>query len=194
MKQSIKFFALAAIIAIFFTSCDKKEESNAANGMEKSNTVSESENKGKSPIVKFSTADLSGKSVTNEIFEKYDVTLVNIWATWCPPCKAELPDLEKTYKKYSQQNCNVMAITMDVSAEEPEMLDMAKDILKDSGCSFLGLQNCNDFAQIISGLPGVPASFLVDKTGKIIDGSFHVGRLDEKGFEELFEKGLKAIK
>ena len=95
--KKLHFYVLTAIFAgVLFASCTKteaqgdKEAEKPLTAKEiaaapESNILRASENR-----LTFSTKDLDGNTVTSEIFENYDVTLVNIWGTFCGPCKAEL--------------------------------------------------------------------------------------------------------
>lgn len=191
MKYTIKLISIIFIFAVLFASCSKTENTDKGTSSKGAETK---ETQADGSALVFSTKDLNGDTVTNEIFSKYDLTLVNVWGTFCGPCKAELPDLEAVYKEYSKKNCNVIALTLDLSEDDEAMLELAKEIWKDLGCSFQALYSTEAFYPIFEKLAGVPTTFFVDKKGNIIKDSFHTGRLTENGFKKLFEENLANSK
>lgn len=186
------FLMLCAVVLVF--GCSKKDENsvNADNNVSVENAEEASNGEADLSTGKlvFSTTDLEGNTVTEAIFNDYEVTLVNVWGTFCGPCKAELPDLEKAYQEYSQKNCNVLGFTSDLYEGDEEVLALAKTIWADSGCTFKTVKSVQEFDSIYSQLTGVPTSFLVNKNGEIIPGSFHTGRLDKQGFVDMLEAAL----
>ncbi|MGI5065157.1 TlpA family protein disulfide reductase [Treponema putidum] len=198
--KKLHFYVLITIFAgIFFASCSKTEVQGNAEA-EKSLTASEEAAESESTILSgsqnrltFSTKDIDGNTVTSEIFKKYDVTLVNIWGTFCGPCKMELPHLEAAYKAYSGKKVNVIAITADLPENDAETLALAKEIWKDAGCSFKALVTVDSFLPMYEKIAGFPTSFMVDKNGKLIPGTLHLGSLNKAGFEKLFDTALKAV-
>ena len=189
-----KIIVAVFIFAAILTSCSKDEKVNADDNSAADVPKKTETSVSKGDTLVFSATDLDGQTVTNELFSKYDITLVNVWGTFCGPCKAELPNLEAVYKEYSQKNCNVIALTVDLSKEDESTLDLAKEIWKDSGCTFKALYSVPEFYPIYENLAGVPTSFFVDKTGSIVPGSFHTGALNTDGFKKFFEENLKKIK
>ncbi|MGP1438827.1 MAG: TlpA family protein disulfide reductase [Treponema sp.] len=143
--------------------------------------------------LKFKTTDLNGKEVTQEIFKKADITMVNIWATWCPPCKAELPDIGKLEKKYREKGCAVVAICSDVTDEDDSALEEAKEIIKDSECDFVVLKKNASLDAIYNNIQAYPTTLFFNKNGDII-GSVIVGGRSEEAFAKAFDSLLAKIK
>ena len=119
--------------------------------------------------------------------------MVNIWGTFCGPCKTELPHLEAAYKAYADKKVNVIAVTADLPQDDAETLALAKDIWKDAGCTFKALVTVDSFLPMYEQLACFPTSFMVDKKGQVIPGTLHLGSLNKEGFEKLFDKALKAV-
>ena len=125
--KKLHFYVLTAIFAgILFASCTKTEaqgDKEAEKPLTAKEIAAESEAKilsdGQNRLT-FSTKDLDGNTVTSDIFENYDVTLVNIWGTFCGPCKTELPHLEAAYKAYADKKVNVIAVTADLPQDDAE--------------------------------------------------------------------------
>lgn len=143
--------------------------------------------------LRFSAIDLDGKTVTDEVFKKYDVTLVNIWGTFCKPCLFELPELQKAYQKYTARNCGALALTADVFIGDAKSVNTAKKIWKDSACTFPAVQSTEELQALYENICTFPTTFLVDRNGKLIEGSVREGSMTEKEFEALFEYGLSFV-
>ena len=107
---------------------------------------------------------LDGKSFTSADFKDYDMTVINIWATWCGPCVGELPELEKTYKKLPK---NVNLITICTDGEEANK-DCLK-ILKDSGVTFTTLAGTKKMEDsLLSAVTAYPTTVFVDSEGNLV--------------------------
>lgn len=145
----------------------------------------------------FDTIDLEGKKVTADILKDYDVTMINVWATWCGPCRAELPEIAKLYENFKERGCNVIGITGDVSPNEQKALETAKKLIADAGCKYTVLQYNDTLKTILKQLIAWPTTIFVDKKGNIIASSpddVIIGSRDLEQFTEAMEKALKAVK
>ncbi|MGL5255648.1 MAG: TlpA family protein disulfide reductase [Proteocatella sp.] len=142
---------------------------------------------------KFNTTTLNGKEANQDVFKNYDVTMVNVWATWCGPCVEELPEIGELHKKLPK-NINIITICTDGEEEG----DLAKEILEESNCEMTTLLSSESLNKsIIENLDGLPSTFFVDSKGNII-GEPQVGTPAEKGkigdaYMKLIEEKLAAI-
>ena len=92
---------------------------------------------------------------------KEGLTLVNFWASWCPPCRAETPALEEFQQRHGGPRFTVLGIdTQDLS-------DDAKDFVEKFGVSYPQLRDGNGDTADEYGTTGVPETFLVDPAGKV---------------------------
>ncbi len=111
----------------------------------------------------FNEKDLNGKplSVANH---KGKVVLVDFWATWCPPCRAELPNVIKTYQKYHGKGFEIISISLD--REKEKLVNFVKDRDKDMAWS----QYFDGEGKLATkyGVNSIPMTYLLDGTGKII--------------------------
>lgn len=112
----------------------------------------------------FQTTDLDGNTVTQDIFKDYDVTMVNVWATWCQYCIIEMPEIEEAYQRLPE-NANVISICTDAQEEEA----LAVSLAEQTGASFMILSGCEDFEKsVYPYLVGYPTTFFVDSEGRMI--------------------------
>lgn len=133
----------------------------------------------------FKVKDIKGKTVTQAVFSKNKLTLVNVWGTYCSPCLEEMPDLEKIYKEYSAKGVGVIGIAEDGKLQEPQV----NEILKKANVTYENLIPSDDFTNdFISHESGVPYSFTVDSHGKILE--FTMGAHSKKEYEALINKDL----
>ncbi len=116
----------------------------------------------------FTTQDLFGNTVTQDIFTKKDLTVVNIWGTFCEPCIAELPDMA-VWAATMQKNTQLIGIVCDVaSPEDTENIEAAKSLLKQCGAEFTNIIINDDILELLKSVQYVPTTFLVDKEGHIV--------------------------
>ena len=130
----------------------------------------------------FSLTDLQGKTWTlKDLHGK--VVLVNFWATWCPPCRSEMPDLDALYKQYKDQGFVVLAISDEEADKVRPYIDefhFSYPILLDPG------RRVNEAYNI----EGIPKSFVYDREGKLVAQSIDM-RTRRQFLEMLAQAGLK---
>jgi thiol-disulfide isomerase/thioredoxin len=112
----------------------------------------------------FNVKDLSGQPLSVSEF-KGKVVLINIWATWCPPCVAEMPYLEQAYAKYHDKGFEIIGISMDDDQAALEQFVVQRQVMWPQ--FFDGGGRDNELA-VKYGVDGPPVFYLLDRTGKII--------------------------
>ncbi len=118
----------------------------------------------------FKTSDLEGNAVDSaELFSKAKVTVVNCWATWCGPCKRELPELGEMVKELDAQGCQLVGLCTD--AMDDETVATAKQLLSDAGAAYLNLR-CTDEINDDLSLMAWPTTYFVDSEGKLLAAPF----------------------
>lgn len=136
----------------------------------------------------FRTKDLEGNLVTNDIFSEKDLTVVNVWGTFCVPCIEEMPQLAEWEKEMSDQ-VQLVGLITDIEGEDDQKhLDLAREITDRSGADFTQLIGNEDFAEWLKGIVGVPTTFFVDREGKIV-GEPIVGA-DVEAYRKFVEEYL----
>ena len=114
--------------------------------------------------VSFTTTDLNGRSISSEeLLAGHKVTMINLWGTFCVPCKRELPDVQKLSLELEEKGCQLVGICVD-AADDPQL---AAAILKDAGVEYLNLIGTDEIQQQMYSI-SIPASFFVDSEGNIL--------------------------
>jgi cytochrome c biogenesis protein CcmG, thiol:disulfide interchange protein DsbE len=112
----------------------------------------------------FRAIDLAtGDSVSFREHYKGAVTLVNIWATWCLPCRVEMPAMERVYRELAPRGFKIAAVSIDEGSP-----DDVRAFGRDHDLSFDLLQDRSTMVQQIYQTTGVPESFLINKDGIIV--------------------------
>ena len=168
--KKISALCLAGILCLGLWACSSSEDSSSSDssGTTKQET---SENGFPVNMPEFSTTDMDGNKVTNDSFADYDLTVVNFWATYCNPCIDELPELAE-WKKELPDNVNLIGLLVDVDEKDSDQYKLAEKIISQTGADYQHLIATEEFDDMISNLVGVPTTFFVDSTGKIIGEPF----------------------
>ena len=115
------------------------------------------------PAPDFSLPGLDGQKVSLKDY-RGKVVLVNVWATWCPPCVEEMPSMEKLYQELKGDGFEILAVSIDESG--------AKDVgpfMKKHKLSFPALTDPEGTIKSIYKTTGVPESFVIDKDGTLLE-------------------------
>ncbi|NLK72324.1 MAG: TlpA family protein disulfide reductase [Clostridiales bacterium] len=139
----------------------------------------------------FTTQDLYGNAWTQEIFNEYVLTMVNIWGTYCGPCIDEMPDLGRLYKELDEMNVNLIGIMVDVSQKTNK--ELALQITEKSGATYTHLlMDENIFNYLNHNISAIPTTIFVDSKGNVV-GMPVVGALKKDEYKEIIKERLKAV-
>lgn len=134
------------------------------------------------PVINFTQSDTSGRSVSTKLFSgKY--FLIDFWASWCKPCRDLSPGLVQTYRKYHDKGFEIISVSLDNSRSN-WIKAIAEDSLVWTQVSELKVHNS---AAELYDVEVLPANFLVDKNGIVIDEYLWGDRLNDR-LEEIFEE------
>ena len=170
-KKFLAAFFIGA--AIFMTGCGDDAE----NFNEDNQKVAQAMAK---TLPTFNATDLDGKPVTNAIFASKAITMVNIWGTFCPPCKAEMPELGEMARN-NFDDVQLIGIVCDAEAGSEQVQD-AKKILRDANADFVNIVPDAQLQKFLNDVDAVPTTIFVNSKGEII-GKVIVGA-DVAGYKD----------
>ncbi len=110
----------------------------------------------------FALPTLGGKTVRLSAFRGQKAVLINFWATWCAPCRLEMPTMERVYQRYKGKALEILAVSVDSGPKSA-----VKNFMDELGLTFPALLDPEMKVLQLYRLFAVPASFLIDKQGII---------------------------
>jgi thiol-disulfide isomerase/thioredoxin len=122
----------------------------------------------------FTLLDLEGKEVRLGEF-RGKVVFVNFWATWCPPCRAEMPDIESLYQEHKDKGLVVIGI--DISESEATV----RQFVQRGGYSWTFVLDSDGAVAASYNIRAIPTSFFIDREGVI--QAVNIGAMTKKGIE-----------
>ena len=128
----------------------------------------------------FELKDADGKTVRLSDY-KGKVVLLDFWATWCGPCKIEIPWFIDFERKYKDQGFAVIGVSMD-----DEGWPVVEPFVAELAINYRILQGSDATAQLYGGVDALPTTFLIDRDGKI--AATHVGLAGKDDFEDGIKK------
>jgi peroxiredoxin len=111
------------------------------------------------------------------------VVLVNFWATWCPPCRKEMPSLQQLYTRFKDQGLVILAIS-------DEQFNKVQPFVSKININFPVLLDPNEIVHHQFNIEGIPKTFVYDREGKLVAQSIDM-RTDKQFLEMLSVAGLQ---
>lgn len=140
--------------------------------------------------IEFKTKDIDGNEISSdEIFSQHEITMVNVWATWCGPCVNELAELEEINERLNKKDCAIIGIIGDGMDEGT--IETGKQLLKENGDIYLNILPWEDaLDKDLPILSGWPTSFFIDREGKMVSVPVVGAYVD--GYEKIIDQLLKG--
>ena len=186
MKIMILMVVFSLVALVFFLACTKKEIDSSVFGPEMEKTFIHAGLrllKEKIPSREFSLASTTGETLSLSAFKGRPVFL-NFWATWCGPCREEMPSMEAIYKLYSERGLEILAVN---NMEEPQ--DVI-DFMKTNELSFPALYDRDGKVSSSYGVQALPTSYLIDREGMVIMRLVGTINWNTPAIHKAFEKLL----
>ena len=148
-------------------------------------------------VGKFETKGIDGKDYTEKVFSDYDLTLVNVFTTWCSPCVNEIPELEKLYEEMKEKGVGVVGVVLDTVGDDGKQDDATvkkAGVLQEktkASYPFL-IPDSTMMNGRLNGISAFPETFFVDKEGNIV-GETYTGSHSLEEWKEIVEKELQNV-
>lgn len=130
----------------------------------------------------FTLPDLEGKPFSSSGL-KGKVVILDFWATWCPPCRAELPHFKSLYKQYQAQGLEIVGVALDHGGAS-----IVKPFVEDNEIRYRILIGNKKVTADYGGIRGLPTTFVIDRKGRIVEK--FVGYRDKETFESAIRELL----
>jgi cytochrome c-type biogenesis protein len=114
------------------------------------------------PAPEYASLTLAGDTASLATL-RGDVVLLNIWATWCHPCRTEIPELERLYQQHKARGLTVVGVSIDAGGED----DAVRDFAREYGMTFPVWRDADGRVSTVFGAIGVPATYLIDRAGTL---------------------------
>jgi len=164
MRQNAIVIGVVVLVVtiMLFTGARKSRQAAGLPGQSQSQGLNAADVKGKM-APDFAVQDFSGKTIHLSDYRGKAV-LLNFWATWCGPCKIEMPWFVELKKQYGDQGFEILGVAMDDSKSE----DIVK-FGKDMGLNYPIARGREELGDLYGGIPGLPTSVFIGRDGKIVD-------------------------
>ena len=129
------------------------------------------------------TLNFTDAAWDTDVLKSETPVLVDFWATWCGPCKIEMPWFVDLQKQYGSQGLQIVGVAMDDASKE----DISK-FAKDMGVNYPILIGKESVGDQYGGVPALPESFLISRDGKIVDKI--IGLRGKAEIEDAVKKAL----
>tara|TARA_Y100000031_G_C8205523_1_gene378466 strand:- start:537 stop:1055 length:519 start_codon:yes stop_codon:yes gene_type:complete len=129
----------------------------------------------------FTLRDVEGTYYTLSDY-KGKVVLLDFWATWCPPCRQEIPHFIELQDEYEEEGLEILGVSMDVKAD-----NILEPFSKREGINYTLLVGDSKVTALYGGIRSIPTTFLIDRKGMI--RKKYIGYRDK----EVFEKDIKEL-
>lgn len=162
---------------------DKSNEKSLIQSEERENNVPSAVKEPKKDAKDFQVYRNNGEVVKLSDFKDKKAVVVNFWASWCPPCKFEMPFFNKAIEKYDSNKVEIIMVNLTDGQRETK--DKAKKYILDNGYNMSILFDEDFSAADTYKLMSIPRTLFISKDGKIIND--HIGIIDEDFLNETIE-------
>ena len=190
-RRALSFLAACGIfLSISVTGCSgSPDETDTSSQGTQASASTDSDAKTSSLLGDFTAVTQSGEPVDQTIFAQADVTMINVWTTFCTYYLDEMPALQALSEEYKDKGFQVVGIVSDVAKSGD---DTVQDIIDATGTTYMHIIPSSDLRTgFLKNVQSVPTTFFVDSNGKQI-GDPYLGAKDQDTWAQIIEETLRA--
>ena len=131
----------------------------------------------------FTLQDINGNEYNFASETRGKVVILDFWATWCPPCRMEIPHFQELHEEYAGKGLEVIGVSLDQGG-----VSVVSSFARDNGVTYTMLMGDRQVANLYGGVRGIPTTFVIDRSGGIVEK--YVGYRSKEVFEEAIKKLL----
>ncbi|MBK8249600.1 MAG: TlpA family protein disulfide reductase [Gemmatimonadetes bacterium] len=135
----------------------------------------------------YAATTLSGDSVSTTAL-KGKVVLLNVWATWCAPCREEIPYLQSLHEQHAASGLELVGVSVDTQGED----ETIRGFMRDFGMTYPVWRDPDERVQTLFQALGVPSSYLIDRAGVIRWRRLGIIRQNDSTFTQALQAALTA--
>ena len=187
MKKRLLILGFALMMMASATACGSKSSTDKDGGNTKTESTAASTDKKSQKFPEFKAKTVTGEDISSDVFKDNKLTVVNVWGSWCGPCVAEIPELQKLYENMKDKGVNVVGLAQDAGTD----MDAVKDILNKNKVTYQNVIPEGSVTDFVMSIQAFPSTFLVDSEGNIIDKI--QGVRDLESFTKAVEDALNKM-
>ena len=169
----------------------EQAEEESAEDAEEADHTDGSEGEKLTPAVDFNLTDQYGNTHTLSQYKGKTIFL-NFWGTWCPPCRAEMPDIQKLYEEFDQEGEDALVIlgvaAPNLGKEKSE--DGIKTFLEENGYTYPVLMDTDAELFQTYGISSFPTTFMIDRDGNLF--GYATGQLSEETMRSIIQQTMEG--
>lgn len=122
-------------------------------------------------VLEFEATTTDGEEITSDVFAESKLTMINVWATYCNPCLAEMPDLGEIATEYDKADFQMIGIISDVMSDaSQEDIDYAKQLITETGAITYPHLTLNEslYMNLVGAVDAVPTTFFFNQKGELL--------------------------
>lgn len=167
LKRFCSMILMSVAVAMLLAACGDTHDHEAEAAAAEANLLG--------PAADFTLKDLQGNEVTLSEY-KGQVVVLNFWATWCIPCKVEMPWFVEFQKKYKDQGFTVLAVSLD------DEMELVQPFVDEYELNFPVMWGSDEIADKFGGIIALPTTLIIDREGNIVDS--HTGLVSKSVYED----------
>lgn len=183
-----KVLVLLLVLMVLLTGCSQNEKEQIPPTQEEESVQEEAPY-----VLTFEGTTVDGETLTSDCFADSKLTMINVWATYCNPCLAEMPDLGEIATSYDSAEFQMIGIISDVTdTAGEEEIQTAKDLIAETRANYPHLLlNESLYTNLVGAVEAVPTTFFVNQKGEAL--GYIVGSQSKESWEEIINGLLEEM-